>query len=110
MTAKQVVSMGMKPSIGLYWAVWEERLSSQRQMLTGMIPIDNLKAIGKMGIDQVPNPSSTISGDARVDGLVKARPLSEGEQGWPKGRDIAQHRAVVRGSGMNNGHLVHRGW
>jgi hypothetical protein len=52
-TVKQVIGVGVKPGVGTCRAVWEERLSRQRQMLAGMVVIDNLKAIGEVGIGQV---------------------------------------------------------
>lgn len=69
--AKQGASMGVKPGVGPERAVREARLSRQRQMLASMRVIDNLRAIGEIGIGQVPNPSGAIGSDAGPGGLLK---------------------------------------
>jgi len=46
-----------------------EGMADLGQMLTGMIPVDNLDTIGKQVSGQVPNPGSAISRDTTVSRL-----------------------------------------
>ena len=106
MTVKQGIGLGVKPTIGTRGTVWEKRLGCQGEVLTGMVVIDNLHAVGEMGIDQVPNPSRAIGGDTRTRGLLEPSALCQIEQYGRKRGHIPQDRTVMSGCRMNVGHRI----
>ncbi len=63
---------------------WMQSMGGIRQMLTSVIPIHDLNAVGKVVGSQIPNPGGPIRRNGRVGSLGNSTPDRQSSQGWPK--------------------------
>jgi hypothetical protein len=57
------------PAVSGVCVIGVERLAGLSEMLTGMIPVDNLHTVGEQIRRQVPNPGRPIGGHAAFSSL-----------------------------------------
>jgi hypothetical protein len=78
---EEMVLGGGVPAVSSLGIVGEEGMAGLGQMLTGVIPIDDLHTVGEQVRRQVPDPGGPIGGHATIGGLRQVGVHGGGPQG-----------------------------